>query len=108
MAVAATSPAKGVVDVAYVACEGVAFYIHVPLKSAQLAHYSILLSPILKLRNPDLGMFRSAGCYNERGFGVRQRGGFGRIRGAVLLGNSTVELWEYDVPEPRLGRRWCG
>ncbi len=54
MAVAATSPAKGVVDVAYVACEGVAFYIHVPLKSAQLAHYSILLSPILKLRNPDL------------------------------------------------------
>ncbi len=54
VAVAATSPAKGVVDVAYVACEGVAFYIHVPLKSAQLAHYSILLSPILKLRNPDL------------------------------------------------------
>ncbi len=53
MAVAATSPAKGVVDVAYVACEGVAFYIQVPLKSAQLAHYSILLSPILKLRNPD-------------------------------------------------------
>ncbi len=56
MAVAATSPAKGVVDVAYVACEGVAFYIHVPLKSAQLAHYSILLSPILKLRNPDLAL----------------------------------------------------
>ncbi len=56
MAVAATSPAKGVVDVAYVACEGVAFYIQVPLKSAQLAHYSILLSPILKLRNPDLAL----------------------------------------------------
>ncbi len=62
MAVAATSPAKGVVDVAYVACEGVAFYIQVPLKSAQLAHYSILLSPILKLRNPDLasGMSRNS------------------------------------------------
>ncbi len=58
MAVAATSPAKGVVDVAYVACEGVAFYIQVPLKSAQLAHYSILLSPILKLRNPDLAIAR--------------------------------------------------
>ncbi len=77
MAVAATSPAKGVVDVAYVACEGVAFYIHVPLKSAQLAHYSILLSPILKLRNPDLDevyepqplvnhLLRTQGCPSKK------------------------------------------